>query len=66
MKAEETTPAQFPRRLDLEDYPGLTQNSIATFGPMKAAWFKDSEGNLLSLAEKPTMLMASPAANNMY
>jgi hypothetical protein len=33
---------------------------------MKAAWFKDSEGNLLSLAEKPTMLMASPAANNMY
>ncbi|HEX9135003.1 MAG TPA: VOC family protein [Ktedonobacteraceae bacterium] len=43
-----------------EDYPGLTEDSIATFGPMKAAWFKDSEGNLLSLAEQPTMLMISP------
>ena len=43
-----------------EDYPGLTENSVATFGPMKAAWFKDSEGNLLSLAEQPTMLMMSP------
>jgi catechol 2,3-dioxygenase-like lactoylglutathione lyase family enzyme len=45
--------------LAFEDYPGLTENGIATFGPMKAAWFKDSEGNLLSLAEKPTMLMMS-------
>jgi catechol 2,3-dioxygenase-like lactoylglutathione lyase family enzyme len=43
-----------------EDYPGLTENSVATFGPMKAAWFKDSEGNLLSLAEQPTMLIVSP------
>ncbi len=43
-----------------EDYPGLTENSVATFGSMKAAWFKDSEGNLLSLAETPTMLMVSP------
>jgi catechol 2,3-dioxygenase-like lactoylglutathione lyase family enzyme len=43
-----------------EDYPGLTENSVATFGPMKAAWFKDSEGNLLSLAEKPTMLIVFP------
>jgi len=42
-----------------EDYPGLTENSVATFGPMKAAWFKDSEGNLLSLAKQPTMLMMS-------
>jgi catechol 2,3-dioxygenase-like lactoylglutathione lyase family enzyme len=46
--------------IDFEDYPGLTKNSIATFGTMKAAWFKDSEGNLLSLAEQPTMLMLSP------
>jgi catechol 2,3-dioxygenase-like lactoylglutathione lyase family enzyme len=38
-----------------ENYPGLTENSVATFGPMKAAWFKDSEGNLLSLAEQPTI-----------
>ena len=36
-----------------EDYSGLTDNGVATFGPMKAAWFKDSEGNLLSLAENP-------------
>jgi catechol 2,3-dioxygenase-like lactoylglutathione lyase family enzyme len=43
-----------------ENYPGLTDKSIATFGPMKAAWFKDSEGNLLSLAERPTMLIVSP------
>jgi catechol 2,3-dioxygenase-like lactoylglutathione lyase family enzyme len=43
-----------------EDYPGLTENGVATFGPMKAAWFKDSEGNLLSFAEKPTMLIVSP------
>ena len=43
-----------------EDHPGLTESSVATFGPMKAAWFMDSEGNLLSLAEQPTMLMVSP------
>ena len=43
-----------------EDYPGLTKNSVATFGPMRAAWFKDSEGNLLSLPEKPMMLILSP------
>lgn len=34
-----------------ESYSGLTENGVATFGPMKVAWFKDSEGNLLSLAE---------------
>ncbi|MEA2574128.1 MAG: hypothetical protein QOH93_1426 [Chloroflexia bacterium] len=29
------------------DMPGLqTVNSVATMGPMRAAWFKDSEGNL--------------------
>ena len=28
-----------------------TINSIATIGPNKGAWFKDSEGNLLSLAQ---------------
>jgi catechol 2,3-dioxygenase-like lactoylglutathione lyase family enzyme len=43
--------------INFEDYPGLTENSVATFGIMKAAWFKDSEGNLLSLVERPTMLM---------
>ena len=34
------------------DLPSLsTVNSIATAGPIKGAWFKDSEGNLLSLAQ---------------
>ncbi len=34
------------------DLPSLkTVNSIATVGPGKGAWFQDSEGNLLSLAQ---------------
>ncbi len=34
------------------DLPSLSSvNSIATVGPNKGAWFKDSEGNLLSLAQ---------------
>ncbi len=34
------------------DLPSLkTVNNIATIGPNKGAWFKDSEGNLLSLAQ---------------
>ncbi len=34
------------------DFPGLkTVNSIATLGPDQVAWFKDSEGNLLALAQ---------------
>ncbi len=34
------------------DVPSLkTVNSIATLGPGKGAWFQDSEGNLLSLAQ---------------
>ena len=34
------------------DVPSLkTVNSIATLGPGKGAWFKDREGNLLSLAQ---------------
>ena len=35
-----------------EDYdmPGLkTVNGVATMGDFKAAWFKDSEGNILSI-----------------
>lgn len=32
------------------DMPGLkTENSIADQGPVKAAWFKDSEGNLIGI-----------------
>jgi catechol 2,3-dioxygenase-like lactoylglutathione lyase family enzyme len=34
------------------DYPNLkTVNGIAEIGPGKAAWFKDSEGNLLGLIQ---------------
>ena len=37
------------------DMPGLkTVNSIATMGKMKGAWFKDSEGNILSVGTDPT------------
>jgi catechol 2,3-dioxygenase-like lactoylglutathione lyase family enzyme len=32
------------------DFPGLkTVDSIASFGEAKAAWFKDTEGNILGL-----------------
>jgi len=34
------------------DLPGLrTVNGLAEFGPVKNAWFKDSEGNILGLVE---------------
>ena len=34
------------------DMPGLkTVNGIATAGGAKAAWFKDSEGNILALVQ---------------
>ena len=34
------------------DMPGLkTENGIATTGGEKAAWFKDSEGNILCVAQ---------------
>ncbi len=39
-----------------EDYdmPGLkTVDSIAMFGDLMGAWFKDSEGNILSIANPP-------------
>lgn len=34
----------------MEEYPG-TRDGILDRGYMKAAWFKDSEGNLVSLAQ---------------
>jgi predicted enzyme related to lactoylglutathione lyase len=40
------------RGVKFEEYdtPQLkTVNGVATFGDLKAAWFKDSEGNLLSI-----------------
>lgn len=34
------------------DMPGLkTEDGIASLGPTLAAWFKDSEGNILALAD---------------
>lgn len=42
------------RGLVFEEYdtPYLKMsNSVATTGPVKAAWFKDSEGNLLGLVQ---------------
>jgi len=42
------------RGLIFEEYdtPSLkTINSVAIMGPVKAAWFKDSEGNLLGLMQ---------------
>ena len=34
------------------DLPGLkTENGIASFGPVKNAWCKDSEGNILGFVE---------------
>jgi catechol 2,3-dioxygenase-like lactoylglutathione lyase family enzyme len=36
------------------DMPGLkTVNGIASFGPLKGAWFRDSEGNILSISNPP-------------
>jgi hypothetical protein len=36
------------------DFPGLkTENGVATSDAGKAAWFLDSEGNILSLFERP-------------
>ena len=36
------------------DMPGIkTVDSVATIGGMKSAWFKDTEGNILSVAQLP-------------
>jgi hypothetical protein len=37
------------------DMPGLkTDNGIATGGGSKAAWFKDSEGNIMAIIQSST------------
>jgi hypothetical protein len=45
------------RGVSFESYPpppsATVNNGIIDMGPVKAAWFKDSEGNLISLAEFP-------------
>jgi catechol 2,3-dioxygenase-like lactoylglutathione lyase family enzyme len=36
------------------DYPTLkTVNSIATSGPVRSAWFRDSEGNIIGVVQLP-------------
>lgn len=36
------------------DYPNLkTVNGVATMGDVKAAWFKDTEGNILGVVHLP-------------
>lgn len=43
------------RGVELENYeapPGCSfRDGIIDYGPVKAAWFKDSEGNLISIAQ---------------
>jgi catechol-2,3-dioxygenase len=42
------------RGVEFEDYDfgdmGRTENGLLTMGPTKAAWFKDSEGNIIELS----------------
>jgi hypothetical protein len=39
-------------RFEEYDFPGLkTNHGIADLGYQKAAWFRDSEGNLLALGQ---------------
>lgn len=46
---------RFERGVELETYeppPGCTfSDGIMDYGAVKVAWFKDSEGNLISLAQ---------------
>jgi catechol 2,3-dioxygenase-like lactoylglutathione lyase family enzyme len=39
------------RGVTFKDYAGLTTNGVMDRGFMKAAWFKDSEGNILALIQ---------------
>jgi catechol 2,3-dioxygenase-like lactoylglutathione lyase family enzyme len=41
-----------------EDFAG-TSDGIADFGPVRAAWFRDSEGNLINLIEGNSPLWSS-------
>jgi catechol 2,3-dioxygenase-like lactoylglutathione lyase family enzyme len=35
------------------DLPGLrTEGGIATLGPVRAAWFKDPDGNILAVEQR--------------
>ena len=42
-------------RFEEYDFPGFDkQTAIAQTGPIRSAWFKDSEGNLLGLVQLPS------------
>lgn len=37
------------------DFPGLkTEDGIATLGPVRAAWFKDPDGNIIAVESVPS------------
>lgn len=42
------------RGVSFEDYENLTVGSIADTGPVRAAWFKDPDGNLIGLTQLKT------------
>lgn len=53
IQAEMTALREKGVRFEEYDLPGLkTVNGINTGGGMKTAWFKDSEGNILAIAQK--------------
>jgi predicted enzyme related to lactoylglutathione lyase len=38
-------------KFEMYDMPGMDKNGILTAGGAKAAWFKDTEGNILALVQ---------------
>jgi catechol 2,3-dioxygenase-like lactoylglutathione lyase family enzyme len=46
------------RGVVFEDYE-QTVDGVAQFGEIRAAWFKDTEGNLLNLIEAPSAMFSS-------
>ena len=38
-------------RFEKYDMPEMDENGISTAGGAKAAWFKDSEGNIMALIQ---------------
>jgi predicted enzyme related to lactoylglutathione lyase len=38
-------------KLEMYDMPGMDENGISTAGGAKAAWFKDTEGNIMAVIQ---------------
>ena len=54
VKDVEATVAELKRRgvvFENYDFPGTDANGITTAGGAKAAWFKDSEGNIMAIVQ---------------